>query len=199
MAKDAYVLKSLKGGERAFLLRIKEGERTYFWSIETQVQIDKRFRDVPKKRVDFLISPVGGFKAKPIVVEMDGLKYHADTVADDLTTRLLLIRSGHVRVWTLGWHDLEKDRSAQVPNPVAEERLGAVHAGLMAKLLSNPAMAELTPDMAMLQGGTSLQGLIPLYLATKYRSCRDGLRSYPDNGRKGARIRCIATNCRRHR
>ena len=46
-----------------------------------------------------------------------------------------------------------------MPNPVAEERLGAVHAGLMAKLLSDPAMADLTPDMTILQGGTSLQGL----------------------------------------
>jgi DEAD/DEAH box helicase domain-containing protein len=149
----------LEGGRKGFLLKITEGQRTHFWNIETQIQIDKRFRDVPKKRVDFLFTPVGGLKAKPIVVEMDGLKYHADTVAKDLETRLLLIRSGYVRAWTLGWHDLETNASGHGPNPLAEERLGAAHAGVMARLLASPAMSDLQSDIAVLQNGTSLEGL----------------------------------------
>jgi DEAD/DEAH box helicase domain-containing protein len=158
----------LEGGRKGFLLKINEGTRPHFWSIETQVQIDKRFRDVPKKRIDFLISPIGGLKAKPIVVEMDGLKYHADTVAEDLETRLLLIRSGFVRVWTLGWHDLEKDMNANVPNPIGEERLGAGHAGLMARLLSSPEMEDLAPIVTILQNCTSLQGLIHYLLKPNF-------------------------------
>ena len=155
----------LEGGRKGFLLKVTQDARSHFWSIETQVNIEKRFRDVPKKRIDFLISPEGGLKAKPIVVEMDGLKYHAETVTDDLTTRLLLIRSGHVRVWTLGWHDLDSTHQDQVSNPISETRLGNSHAGLMAKVLSSPTMEDLAANVLLLQNGSSLDGLIK-YLST---------------------------------
>ena len=79
----------LEGGRKGHLLRAGDVVKAHFWNIETQVQIDRRFRDMPRRRVDFLFSPVGGLNAKPIVVEMDGLKYHADTVVEDLTARLL--------------------------------------------------------------------------------------------------------------
>jgi len=150
----------LEGGRKGFLLKVVEGQQTHFWSIETQVQIDRRFRDVPKKRVDFLLSPIGDLKAKPIVVEMDGLKYHAGTVAEDLITRVLLMRSGHVRVWTLGWHDLDPGLDTLVPNPIAETRLGATHAGIMASVLAKPAMTDLAIGVGILQSGSSLHGLL---------------------------------------
>jgi DEAD/DEAH box helicase domain-containing protein len=114
----------LEGGRKGFLLKVEGDEGGHFWTVETQVQIDRRFRDVPVKRVDFLISPVGGLRAKPIVVEMDGLETHASTVAEDLKTRLLLIRSGHVRVWTMGWHDLDSGQEHHVSNPISVARLG---------------------------------------------------------------------------
>ena len=149
----------LEGGRKGFLLKTTEGELSKFWTIETQVQIDKRFQGVPKKRVDFLISPTGGAKAKPIVVEMDGLKYHAATVAEDLTTRLLMMRSGHVRVWTLGWHDLDIKLDTSIPNPISEKRLGPQHAGIMARLLLSPEVSDLADTISFLQGSRSEDGL----------------------------------------
>ena len=154
----------LAGGRKGFLLKTTEGDRSQFWTIETQVQIDKRFRGMPTKRVDFLLSPTGGMKAKPIVVEMDGLKYHAETVAEDLTTRLLMMRSGHVRVWTLGWHDLEVKSDARIPNPLSETRLGPQHTGIMAKLLSDPRMSDLAGGIGLLQRSSSLDGLLDYLL-----------------------------------
>ena len=150
----------LEGGRKGFLLKIGDGERSHFWTIETQVQINRRFRDLPMKRVDFMLSPVGRTPAKPIVVEMDGLKTHAETVADDLTTRLLLIRSGHMRVWTLGWHDLDAERESEVPNPLAEARLGPAFAGLIAKVLSTTGRADLVEGIAFVQRSASLEGLL---------------------------------------
>ena len=145
-------------------MKTTEGERSQFWTIETQVQIDKRFRGMPTKRVDFLISPTSGMKAKPIVVEMDGLKYHAETVAVDLTTRLLMIRSGHVRVWTLGWHDLDIKLDTSIPNPISEKRLGPQHTGIMAKLLLLPDMSDLADTISLLQGSNSEDGLFQYLL-----------------------------------
>ena len=150
----------LEGGRKGFLLKIGDGERGHFWTIETQVQIDRRFRDVPVKRVDFMLSPVGGLRAKPIVVEMDGLKAHADTVSDDLKTRLLLIRSGHVRVWTLSWHDLDAAGDAMFPNPLAEARLGPDFSGLLARVLLTARRADLAGPIDLLQRATSLEGLM---------------------------------------
>jgi DEAD/DEAH box helicase domain-containing protein len=148
----------LEGGRKGHLLKAGDGVKAHFWNIETQVQIERRFRDVPRRRVDFLFSPVGGLNAKPIVVEMDGLKYHSDTVVEDLTTRLLLMRSGYARVWTLGWHDLEQD-SAPPPNPFSESRLGAGHAGILASLLARKEMTELQAEVDLLQNRSSLEGL----------------------------------------
>jgi len=155
----------LEGGRKGFLLKTTDGARTQFWTIETQVQIDKRFRGMPTKRIDFLISPTGGTKAKPIVVEMDGLKYHAETVADDLTDRLLMMRSGQVRVWTLGWHDLDATSDAAIPNPVSETRLGTKHSGIMAKLLALPIMSDLAEGIGLLQSSSSLDGLFSFLLS----------------------------------
>src|SRR5262249_33917946 len=139
----------LEGGRKGFLLKISDGDRSHFWTIETQVQVDRRYRDVPVKRVDFLISPVGrlisvgGLRVKPLIVEMDGLETHARTVADDLITRLLLIRSGHVRVWTLGWHDLDGGKEAPLVNPIAQSKLGPDFPGVLARVLSSTGTTEL--------------------------------------------------------
>lgn len=148
----------LEGGRKGHLLRASDGTKVHFWNIETQVQIDRRFRDVPRKRVDFVFSPVGGLITKPIIVEMDGLKYHANTVVEDLTTRLLLMRSGYARVWTLGWNDLEQSGTLP-PNPLSEARLGATQAGILAKVLARDDMPGLKAEVDLLQSRSSLEGL----------------------------------------
>src|SRR5690606_27545703 len=91
----------LPGGRRGFVLRAGRSDAPRLWTIEPQVQIDARFRSLPRKRVDFLLTPVGRSSGRPIVIEMDGIEYHAGTVAQDLLDRMLMIRSGQVRVWTL--------------------------------------------------------------------------------------------------
>ena len=97
-----------------------------FWKVEPQVEIHLRFPGVPEKRVDFLITPLGKQNAKPIVVELDGWKYHAGEVADDLRTRLLLLRSGRADIITLTWHDLmESENNSASFNPFALSRLDA--------------------------------------------------------------------------
>ena len=49
---------------------------------------------------------------------MDGLEYHAETVAKDLLDRIEMIRSGKVQVWTLSWHDLLEEKAPPFLNPL---------------------------------------------------------------------------------
>ena len=82
-------------------------EKSIYWTIEPQVQIDKRFPRLPTKRVDFLISSTHPKATKPIIVELDGFKYHYDTVRKDVEDRIQMIKSGRVQVWTLLWDDFD--------------------------------------------------------------------------------------------
>ena len=97
----------LAGGRRGFVLRTGHQDAPRLWTIEPQVQIDARFRGPARKRIDFLLTPVGRAGSRPLVIEMDGLEYHAGTVAQDLLDRMTMIRSGQVesgpspgRTWT---------------------------------------------------------------------------------------------------
>nr|WP_155523132.1 hypothetical protein [Tabrizicola thermarum] len=97
-ADGALIPQVLPGGRRGFVLRAGRPDAPRLWTIEPQVQIDARFRGLPCKHVDFLLTPVGRSSGLPIVIEMDGIEYHAGTVAQDLLGRMLMIRSGQVRV-----------------------------------------------------------------------------------------------------
>lgn len=149
----------LEGGKKGFLLDTGLGEKGALWTVETQVQIDKRFKGLPKKRVDFLMTPIGAPKAKPIVIEMDGLTFHAETVDQDIIDRIEMIRSGKVRVWTLGWHDLDELTASSVSNPFSESTLGPGHPGLLARVLTTPKMSPHEPTIKILAGASSLEGL----------------------------------------
>ena len=91
-------------------------EKSIYWTIEPQVQIDKRFPRLPPKRVDFLITSTHPKATKPIVVELDGFKYHYDTVRKDVEDRIQMIKSGQVQVWTLLWDDFD-DKTPNYYNP----------------------------------------------------------------------------------
>lgn len=148
---ERYGASSLKpiligGAKRAFQLAVKgEDGRSRYWTLEAQVQIDKRFPGVPKKRIDFLLTPTGGIKAKPIVVELDGWEYHAAKTAEDLETRLLLVRSGHVNVVTLAWADLGSEKAIEPPNPFAAKSLGPAFEGTLGTLWSHEKLKDLRP------------------------------------------------------
>jgi DEAD/DEAH box helicase domain-containing protein len=131
------------GASRAFQLAIKDGGEPVFWLIEPQVQIDKRIPGAPRKRVDFLLTPAGATGVKPIVVEMDGWEYHAHGTAADLQTRILLLRTGKLGVWSLNWEDMDGASTQPVANPFADGHLSAASEGALAALWKNPLFSAL--------------------------------------------------------
>ena len=146
----------LSGGQRGFVLRAGSKISPQLWTIEPQVQIDARFKGLPRKRVDFVFTPVGRSDELPVVLEMDGIEYHAEKVAQDLLDRILMIRSGQVRVWTLSWRDLDPgDRSYL--NPLTEPALTASKTGLLSQVLTAPALTAHAQEVRRLQEESSLQ------------------------------------------
>ncbi len=156
--EDALTPQVLAGGRRGFVLRAGKAGAARLWTIEPQVQIDGRFGGLPKKRIDFLLTPVGRGGARPIVIEMDGLEYHAGTVAQDLLDRLTMIRSGKVRVWTLSWRDLDPEDRAPL-NPLAELGLGPAKIGLLSRVLADPRFSALAGPVRAIQTDTALNAL----------------------------------------
>ncbi|WP_412506107.1 DEAD/DEAH box helicase [Roseovarius sp. SYSU LYC5161] len=144
----------LSGGRRGFILRAGSETAPQLWTIEPQVQIDARFNGLPRKRVDFVFSPVGRSDALPIVLEMDGIEYHAETVAQDLLDRMLMIRSGQVRVWALSWRDLDVEDKAYL-NPLVEPALSPAKVGPLSSVLAAPAFSEKSKDIQAFQAESS--------------------------------------------
>jgi DEAD/DEAH box helicase domain-containing protein len=140
----------LPGGRRGFVLRAGRPDAPRLWTIEPQVQIDARFKGLPRKRVDFLLTPVGRGSGLPVVIEMDGIEYHAKSVAQDLLDRMLMIRSGQVRVWTLSWRDLDPEDKAYL-NPLSESSLGPQMTGPLGKALASPLFAQHAEAVRALQ------------------------------------------------
>lgn len=148
----------LAGGRRGFVLRAGRPDALRLWTIEPQVQIDTRFRGLPKKRIDFLLTPIGRTGARPVVIEMDGIEYHAKTVPQDLLDRLTMIRSGEVLVWTLAWKDLDPD-AVTPQNPLLERGLGAEKVGRLGRVLAHPSFASLADAVRAFQIDTALGAL----------------------------------------
>lgn len=148
----------LAGGRRGFVLRAGRPDAPRLWTIEPQVQIDARFPGLPRKRIDFLLTPVGRAGSRPLVIEMDGLEYHAGTVAQDLLDRLTMIRSGEVDVWTLSWKDLDRDSSAP-QNPLAEQNLGTMKVGQLGRVLAHESFSPLADAVRAFQADGALVAL----------------------------------------
>ena len=92
------------------------------------------------------------------MIEMDGIEYHAATVAQDLLDRLTMIRSGEVRVWTLAWKDLDAD-TAGPQNPLAEISLGAEKIGRLGRVLAHPSFSPFADAVRAVQNESALTGL----------------------------------------
>jgi DEAD/DEAH box helicase domain-containing protein len=148
----------ISGGRRGFVLKAGSSAAPRLWTIEPQVHIASRFRGLPTKRVDFLVTPINPAETKPIVIEMDGIEYHADTVDRDLLDRVKTIRSGEVNVWTLAWKDLDAD--APPPrNPLHEAALDAGKISRLARVLAHPIFAPLAEAVRGLQTWNSFSML----------------------------------------
>lgn len=148
----------LQGGRRGFVLRAGRPEAPRLWTIEPQVQIDARFPGIPRKRVDFLLTPVNRSSGLPVVIEMDGIEYHADTVAQDLLDRILMIRSGQLRVWTISWRDLDPEDNGYL-NPFSETALGAQMTGPLGRALASALLNQFSESVRALQTSSILQAL----------------------------------------
>jgi len=93
------------------------------WRVTPQRYIDAANTAVPC-RPDFLIEPVGqGSDILAVAVFADGLEYHvkpndvAGRIADDITKRGELIRTGRYRVWSLSWWDVDGSESTLGVDP----------------------------------------------------------------------------------
>ena len=159
--EDALKPQVLPGGRRGYILSAGSKTDRKLWTVEPQVQIDARFKDLPRKRIDFLLSPVGDATKLPIVVEMDGYEYHAETVDQDLLDRIEMIRSGKVRVWTLAWKDLDAKSDLPV-NPFEEKTYTSRQQGLLSKLLLNEAFKGYSEPVRRLQLSTNLSEFMRL-------------------------------------
>lgn len=115
LSRGGKMKKDAVGGQPGYFLKIGETA----WRIEPQVRLHTRFVDVPKTRADFVLWPaVPSPCVKPVAVYLDGWKWHADRVPEDLSLRQQLIRSGHVSVWSLSWDDVGSPEQGHLWNPL---------------------------------------------------------------------------------
>ena len=139
-------------------------EKSIYWTIEPQVQIDKRFPGLPTKRVDFLISSTHPKVTKPIVVELDGFKYHYDTVRKDVEDRIQMIKSGRVQVWTLLWDDFDAKKSNYY-NPFGPNVITSQFDDPLKKLFqkaraSGSSLSQWERTVEILRSENSINGLL---------------------------------------
>jgi DEAD/DEAH box helicase domain-containing protein len=103
------IVSSVVGGQPGYFIRLGGGE----WHVQPQVELHKRFPNVPATRADFVLWPaVPAPGAKPIAIYLDGWEWHRDRIPEDLQLRQELQRSGHVLVWSLTWDDVELSAEA---------------------------------------------------------------------------------------
>ena len=141
-------------GTRGFVLSTGAGNP--IWTIEPQVQLKNRFKKMPQKVVDFLMTPIDRSVSKPIVIETDGIKYHADSVTKDILDRMEMIRSGEVMVWSLAWHDLQPKSKKPFSNPLAPEAMKPESVGSLGRVLSHFKAHEIRINQAQTAGSFEL-------------------------------------------
>jgi DEAD/DEAH box helicase domain-containing protein len=133
--EGSLIPKVVGDGTRGFVLSTGTGNP--IWTIEPQVQIKNRFKNMPQKVVDFLMTPIDSSVSKPIVIETDGIRYHADSVTKDILDRMEMIRSGEVMVWSLAWYDLQPKSNKPFSNPLASVTLKPESVGSLGRVLAH--------------------------------------------------------------
>ncbi len=148
----------LENGQRGFQLSTNAQGQEFYWRIEQQVQINEHYSELPQRRVDFVLSIAGDSGVKPIVVELDGWEFHARKIENDVETRLRMIKSGQVEVWTLTWDDFET--SEPPPNPFRSSTRDSRDEQLTDKLLTKyQDLARLRSSVERLRNCKSLDAL----------------------------------------
>jgi len=109
----------LVGGKHGYL--VQAGERR--WRLELQVALGEREGVVTPCKPDFVFWPDDGVDDLPVAVFTDGWQYHKHIVAEDLTKRMAVAKSGRFSVWTLTWEDVNQALGKQAetsPGPWEE-------------------------------------------------------------------------------
>jgi DEAD/DEAH box helicase domain-containing protein len=129
------------------------------WRVTPQKYIDEAHTAVPC-RPDLLIEPLGqGPEVLPVAVFADGLEFHvkpsdpAGRIADDITKRGELIKTGRFLVWSLSWWDVDANEGALLVSPWMPAGLVAVTAEKLTSKLKSPsaAIANADPFRSLIQ------------------------------------------------
>jgi DEAD/DEAH box helicase domain-containing protein len=76
--------KTVVGGRPGYFVKLATGE----WHLEPQVELHRRFANMPSTRADFVFWPaVPVPDRKPVAIYLDGWQWHADRIPDDLALR----------------------------------------------------------------------------------------------------------------
>jgi len=153
-------------GTRGFVL--STGDKSPMWTIEPQVQIKNRFKRMPQKVVDFLMTPLDSKVSKPIVIETDGIRYHADSITKDIHDRLDMIRSGEVHVWSFAWHDLQQDSQKSLSNPLSAAAFNAQTQANIGRVLAHPTFDPYKARIADIQNLGSFELFVTALSAPGY-------------------------------
>ena len=86
--------------------RVVLGDR--LWELKRQVLLGAGDSVAVPSRADFILRPVGNADPEvlPVVLFMDGWRYHKARVIKDVHQRLAIHASGRFRVWSLTWDDI---------------------------------------------------------------------------------------------
>ena len=92
--------------------RVALGNR--LWELQRQVLLGSGDSVGEPSRADFILRPVGSTDPEvlPVVLFMDGWRYHRTRVIRDVHQRLSIRASGRFRVWSLTWDDIVQDNDA---------------------------------------------------------------------------------------
>ena len=92
--------------------RVVLGDR--LWELQRQVLLGFGDSVGEPSRADFILRPVGSADPEvlPVVLFMDGWRYHKARVIRDVHQRLSIHASGRFRVWSLTWDDIVQGNDA---------------------------------------------------------------------------------------
>lgn len=99
---------------------------TALWSIEPQVELGPIQGVMIPCKPDFVLRAQNLAGILPIVVFLDGWKYHKDSIGDDLAKRMAVARSGKFTVWSLTSDDIATtlDPALALPETLMAQVLG---------------------------------------------------------------------------
>ncbi|MCO6442183.1 MAG: DUF1998 domain-containing protein [Nitrococcus mobilis] len=162
----AQLTKAMVNGKTGSLLTLPGADgQPMPWLVEHQRQVGP-IDDVPvQTAIDVLLTPARAKDAaqyRPIAVYLDGLQYHHDIVADDVSKRSALLLSGRYWVYSLNWDDLPEPGNLAKPHVCDLMRMDGSAQQEMNRLfdgMANQASWLSSPEHKAVHGRGSLEWL----------------------------------------